>query len=155
VNTLVKIASRQDPWTGFVTGEWTEKVDVRGFIQANYTPYLGDASFLKGPTSRTTALWAKLQELLKQEQKKGVLDVSGVPSTITAHDAGYIDKDKEIIVGLQTDAPLKRAIMPNGGLRMVEGGLKAFGFEIDPMVDKIWSTYRKDHNSGVFDVYSP
>lgn len=155
MNTLVKIASRQDPWTGFVTGPWSEKIDVRGFIQANYTPYLGDASFLKGPTSRTTALWAKLQELLKQEQKKGVLDVSGVPSTITAHEAGYIDKDKEIIVGLQTDAPLKRAIMPNGGLRMVEGGLKAFGFEIDPMVDKIWSTYRKDHNSGVFDVYSP
>jgi len=155
VNTLVKIASRQDPWTGFVTGAWTENVDVRGFIQANYTPYLGDASFLAGPTARTTALWAKLQELLKQEQKKGVLDVSGVPSTITAHDAGYIDKDKEIIVGLQTDAPLKRAIMPNGGLRMVEGGLKAFGFEIDPAVSDTWTKYRKDHNSGVFDVYSP
>jgi formate C-acetyltransferase len=155
VNTLVKIASRQDPWTGFVTGAWTENVDVRGFIQANYTPYLGDASFLAGPTARTTALWAKLQELLKQEQKKGVLDVSLKPSSITAHDAGYIDKDKEIIVGLQTDAPLKRAIMPNGGLRMVEGGLKAFGFDMDPAVSETWTKYRKDHNSGVFDVYSP
>lgn len=155
MNALFKIASRQDPWAGFVAGEWSKKVDVRGFIQSNYTPYLGDASFLKGPTARTTALWAKLQELLKQEQKKGVLDVSVQPSSITAHDAGYIDQANEIIVGLQTDAPLKRAIMPNGGLRMVEGGLEAFGFKIDPAVSEIWSKYRKDHNSGVFDVYSP
>jgi len=155
MNALTKIASRQDPWAGFATGAWTENVDVRGFIQANFTPYLGDASFLEGPTARTTALWAKLQELLKQEQKKGVLDVSLKPSSITAHDAGYIDQDKEIIVGLQTDAPLKRAIMPNGGLRMVEGGLNAFGFEMDPAVTETWTKYRKDHNSGVFDVYSP
>ncbi len=155
MNALFKIASRQDPWAGFVVGEWAKKVDVRAFIQTNYTPYLGDASFLKGPTARTTALWAKLQELLKQEQKKGVLDVSVQPSSITAHDAGYIDQANEIIVGLQTDAPLKRAIMPNGGLRMVEGGLEAFGFKIDPIVSEIWSKYRKDHNTGVFDVYSP
>jgi formate C-acetyltransferase len=155
MNALFKIASRQDPWAGFVAGAWSEKVDVRGFIQANYTPHYGDASFLKGPTARTTALWARLQELLKQEQQKGVLDVSVLPSNITAHEAGYIDQANEIIVGLQTDAPLKRAIMPNGGLRMVEGGLDAFGFKIDPAVSEIWSKYRKDHNSGVFDVYSP
>ncbi len=105
MNALFKIASRQDPWAGFAAGAWSENVDVRGFIQANYTPYLGDASFLKGPTARTTALWAKLQELLKQEQQKGVLDASvDRPSSITAHDAGYIDQAKEIIVGLQTDA---------------------------------------------------
>lgn len=155
MNAPTKIASRQDPWAGFVAGVWSEKVDVRGFIQANYTPYLGDAAFLAGPTARTTALWARLQELVKQEQQKGVLDVSVLPSSILAHDAGYIDQTNEIIVGLQTDAPLKRAIMPNGGLRMVEGGLQAFGFKMDPAVSEIWSKYRKDHNSGVFDVYSP
>ncbi|UCV04094.1 formate C-acetyltransferase [Dechloromonas denitrificans] len=156
MNALYKIASRQDPWAGFATGEWSKSVDVRSFIQANYTPYLGDSSFLKGPTQRTTALWAKMQELLKQEQQKGVLDVSADrASSITAHDAGYIDQGNEIIVGLQTDAPLKRSIMPNGGLRMVEGGLEAFGFKIDPIVSEIWTKYRKDHNSGVFDVYSP
>lgn len=156
MNASDKVASRQDPWAGFASGVWSRTVDVRDFIQANYTPYYGDASFLKGPTARTTALWAGLQELLKQEQQKGVLDASvDRPSTILAHEAGYIDRDREIIVGLQTDAPLKRAIMPNGGLRMVEGGLEAFGFKIDPIVSEIWSKYRKDHNSGVFDVYSP
>ena len=156
MNALFKISSRQEPWEGFTSGEWSTKLDVRGFIQANYTPYTGDSSFLAAPTARTTALWAKMQELLKQEQKKGVLDASvDRPSSILAHDAGYIDQANEIIVGLQTDAPLKRAIMPNGGLRMVEGGLEAFGFKIDPVVSEIWSKYRKDHNSGVFDVYSP
>ena len=156
MNALFKIATRQNPWEGFTNGTWSGKVDVRGFIQANYTPYSGDGSFLEGATERTTALWAKLQVLLQQEQQKGVLDASvDRPSTILAHDAGYIDQDSEIIVGLQTDAPLKRAIMPNGGLRMVEGGLEAFGFKIDPAVSEIWSKYRKDHNSGVFDVYSP
>lgn len=156
MNALSKVASRQDPWEGFANGAWSNSVDVRGFIQANYTPYFGDSSFLAGPTARTTALWAKLQELLKQEQQKGVLDASADrPSSILAHDAGYIDQANEIIVGLQTDAPLKRAIMPNGGLRMVETGLEAFGFKIDPAVSEIWTKYRKDHNSGVFDVYSP
>ena len=155
MNASFKNATRQVPWTGFTPGPWATQVDVRGFIQANYTPYNGDASFLAGPTARTTALWARLQELLKQEQQKGVLDVSLAPSSILAHAAGYIDQANEIIVGLQTDAPLKRAIMPNGGLRMVEGGLEAFGFKIDPIVSEIWSKYRKDHNSGVFDVYSP
>ena len=155
MNASVKVFTQDDPWDGFIGAAWRNQVDVRGFIQANYTHYLGDASFLAGPTARTTALWAKLQELLKQEQQKGVLDVSVLPSSILAHDAGYIDQANEIIVGLQTDAPLKRAIMPNGGLRMVEGGLEAFGFKIDPTVSEIWSKYRKDHNSGVFDVYSP
>ncbi|MEI2388152.1 formate C-acetyltransferase [Breoghania sp. JC706] len=131
-------------------------MDVRGFIQENYTPYEGDDGFLAPASGRTKALWARLGELLKQEREKGVLDVStDRPSSITAHEAGYIDRDAEIIVGLQTDAPLKRAIMPNGGLRMVEAGLAAYGYELAPEVREIWTRYRKSHNQGVFDVYSP
>jgi formate C-acetyltransferase len=145
-----------DAWTGFSQGAWRQKVDVRGFIQENYAPYLGDASFLAGPTARTRQLWDELGVLLKKEREVGVLDVSAdTPSSITAHEAGYINRDLELIVGLQTDAPLKRAIMPNGGLRMVETGLKAFGFEPDAKVHEIWTRYRKSHNQGVFDVYSP
>ena len=145
-----------NPWENFVDGKWQAAVDVRGFIQANYTPYEGDGSFLASPTARTTALWEKLAVLLKQEREKGVLDVSADrASSITAHDAGYIDKANELIVGLQTDAPLKRAIMPNGGLRMVESGLDAYGFKISPEVQEIWTKYRKSHNQGVFDVYPP
>ncbi len=145
-----------DPWAGFSDGQWRQAIDVRGFIQENYTPYEGDDAFLSPATERTRAIWAKLGELLKEERKKGVLDVStDRPSTITAHDAGYIDRDNEVIVGLQTDAPLKRSIMPNGGLRMVEGGLAAYGYELAPEVKEIWSKYRKSHNQGVFDVYSP
>jgi len=128
---------------------------VRGFIQANVTPYLGDAGFLSGPTTRTQKLWEKLSELLKIEREKGVLDVSADrASGIVAHDAGYIDREAEIIVGLQTDAPLKRAIMPNGGLRMVEVGLAAYGYKIDPAIKQAWTKYRKSHNQGVFDVYN-
>ncbi|WP_319773276.1 formate C-acetyltransferase [Breoghania sp.] len=145
-----------DPWAGFSDGHWRQAIDVRGFIQENYTPYEGDDAFLSPATERTRAIWAKLGELLKEERRKGVLDVStDRPSTITAHDAGYIDRDNEVIVGLQTDAPLKRSIMPNGGLRMVEGGLAAYGYELAPEVKEIWSKYRKSHNQGVFDVYSP
>jgi formate C-acetyltransferase len=145
-----------DPWEGFSTGAWRESINVRRFIQENYTPYEGDAGFLAGPTARTAKLWDEIAELLKREREKGVLDVSADrPSTITAHDAGYIDRDAELIVGLQTDAPLKRAIMPNGGLRMVEGGLKAYGFAPDATVSEIWTKYRKSHNQGVFDTYSP
>lgn len=156
MNALFKVISRQNPWEGFALGNWTQQVDVRGFIQANYTPYDGNSAFLQGPTARTTALWEKLQGLLKEEQVRGVLDVSADrPASILAHDVGYIDQQNEIIIGLQTDAPLKRAIMPNGGLRMVESGLKAFGFEIDPAISEIWTKHRKDHNTGVFDVYSP
>ncbi|NKD77674.1 formate C-acetyltransferase [Haematospirillum sp. H1815] len=143
-------------WSGFRDGEWQKKVDVRDFILRNVTPYEGDDSFLAGATERTKALWDKLGELLKLEREKGVLDVSADrPSSILAHDPGYIDKDSEIIVGLQTDAPLKRAIMPNGGLRMVESGLEAYGFKIDPAVQEIWGKYRKSHNQGVFDTYTP
>ncbi len=145
-----------DPWEDFSEGSWREAVNVRDFIQENYTPYEGGDSFLAGPTERTTALWDELSVLLKKERAAGVLDVSSDrASSITAHDAGYINKDLEIIVGLQTDAPLKRAIMPNGGLRMVENGLKAYGFEPNETIHEIWTKYRKSHNQGVFDVYSP
>ncbi|WP_416460925.1 formate C-acetyltransferase [Rubrivivax gelatinosus] len=155
MNTMTIVTSRTNPWEGFAGGRWETAVDVRDFIQQNYTPYSGTSAFLEGPTTRTLALWKKLSELLKQEQAKGVLDVSADrPSTIVAHDAGYIDEGLELIVGLQTDAPLKRAIMPNGGLRMVQSGLKAYGFESDPTVDEVWTKYRKSHNQGVFDVYS-
>ena len=145
-----------EPWQDFVPGEWMQRVDVRGFIQANYAPYLGDDAFLAGPTARTLGIWAKLTKLLKVEHEKGILDAStDRPASITSHEPGYIDRDNEIIVGLQTDAPLKRAIMPNGGLRMVENGLHAFGYTLDPAVEEIWTKYRKDHNKGVFDAYSP
>lgn len=156
MNVVSNVEFKADPWADFVEGPWQSSVDVRSFIQVNYTPYLGDGSFLAGPTARTTALWERLAVLLKAEREKGVLDVSADrASSITAHGPGYIDADNEVIVGLQTDAPLKRAIMPNGGLRMVEAGLEAYGFEIDPAVREIWTLYRKSHNQGVFDVYSP
>ncbi|WP_201777005.1 formate C-acetyltransferase [Martelella endophytica] len=146
-----------DPWDGFSDGAWRNAIDVRNFIQENYTPYEGDASFLAPATERTKQLWDELSDLLKKEREKGgVLDISSdKPSTITAHDAGYINKELEIIVGLQTDAPLKRAIMPNGGLRMVEGSLETYGFKVPEMVHDVWTHYRKSHNQGVFDVYSP
>ncbi|MBS0641236.1 MAG: formate acetyltransferase, partial [Proteobacteria bacterium] len=156
VNAITPIQDTHNAWRGFSGTQWRDQIDVRDFIQANYTPYDGDAAFLAGPTVRTTALWAKLADLLKQERARGVLDVSAdTPSSITAHKPGYIDRDAELIVGLQTDAPLKRAIMPNGGLRMVEAGLQAYGFTPDPTVREIWTKYRKSHNQGVFDVYSP
>src|SRR5690349_1808177 len=138
----------------FKPGLWTKEINVRNFMQHNYEPYYGDESFLAGPTKRTLGIWKKLTDLFVEERKKGVLDVSQIPSTITAHDAGYIDKKNEVIVGLQTEAPLKRAIMPNGGLAMVTNGLKAFGFEPDPRVAEIFTKYRKTHNSGVFDAYT-
>src|SRR6187200_3628564 len=138
----------------FKQGLWTKEINLRNFILLNYEPYYGDESFLAGPTKRTTALWKKLTDLFVEERKKGVLDVSQIPSSITAHEAGYIDKDNEVIVGLQTDAPLKRAIMPNGGLKMVTNGLEAFGYTPDPKVVEIFTKYRKTHNSGVFDAYT-
>ncbi len=146
----------QDPWQGFKTGRWQNEIDVQNFIQKNYTPYEGDSAFLAGPTERTKALWAKTLELVKEEHKKGVLDVANhVGSSITAHGPGYIDKDNEVIVGLQTDAPLKRAIFPFGGARLVKKSLEAYGFEMDPHIEEIFKRYRKDHNNGVFDVYTP
>lgn len=149
-------AVQADPWRGFTAGNWQNHVDVRQFIQLNYRPFTGDASFLAGASERTRKLWDVLGELLRQEREKGVLDVSADRATsITAHDAGYIDQSLELIVGLQTDAPLKRAIMPNGGLRMVEAGLAAYGFTLDPVIKEVWSKYRKSHNQGVFDTYTP
>ncbi|WBB61963.1 formate C-acetyltransferase [Streptomyces sp. WMMC500] len=143
-------------WRGFRGARWRERIDVRDFIQANYTPYEGDGSFLAGPTERTRAVWDAVAGLFPEERRKGVLDVdAATPSTITSHAPGYIDKDRELIVGLQTDAPLKRAVMPNGGLRMVENGLRAYGFEPDPFVTAVFGTYRKTHNDGVFDAYTP
>jgi formate C-acetyltransferase len=144
-----------EPWDGFVPGRWQERIDVRDFIQRNYTPYEGKGTFLKGATSRTRGIWEKLQPLLAQERKKGIVDVSQVPSSILAHGPGYIDKANEIIVGLQTDAPLKRAIMPFGGWRVVADSLKAYGYEPDPKLSEIFTKYRKTHNDGVFDAYTP
>jgi formate C-acetyltransferase len=138
----------------FNPGLWTKEIDVRDFIQENYTPYYGDGTFLAGPTERTTEIWARLQALFVEERKKGVLDVSQIPSSITAHDAGYIDKGREIIVGLQTEAPLKRAIMPNGGFRLVVQALKTYGYEPDPAVVETFTKYRKTHNDAVFDAYT-
>jgi formate C-acetyltransferase len=129
---------------------------VRGFVISNVTPYSGDETFLAAPSPRTKAVWAKLQPYFREEQKKGVLAVDAkTPSSMLAHDVGYIDRDNEVIVGLQTDQPFKRAIFPYGGLRMVESGLKAAGFESDPQVHETFTKYRKTHNDGVFDVYTP
>ncbi|MFG2347875.1 formate C-acetyltransferase [Streptomyces phaeochromogenes] len=143
-------------WHGFTGGHWRDHVDVRDFIQANYTPYEGDAAFLAGPTERTRTVWQKIVALFPEERRRGILDVdTATPSTITSHAPGYIDRERELIVGLQTDAPLRRAIMPNGGLRMVENGLKAYGYAADPFVTRVFGTYRKTHNDGVFDAYTP
>jgi formate C-acetyltransferase len=142
------------PWRGFRPGLWQKEINVRDFIQQNYTPHEGDASFLKPATARTERIWDILKRLFVEERRKGVLDVSQIPSSITAHPPGYIDRDTEIIVGLQTDAPLKRAIMPNGGLRLVINALKAYGYEPDPQVVEAFSKYRKTHNDAVFDAYT-
>lgn len=130
-------------------------IDVAEFIKQNYTPYYGDDSFLSGPTQRTLYMWSKVSDLMKLEREKGVLDAdTSTPSTITSHGAGYIDKENEIIVGLQTDAPLKRAIMPNGGYRMVETSCKAYGLPVDENLKTVYTKYRKTHNDGVFDAYT-
>ena len=142
------------PWKGFRTGLWQKEINVRDFIQQNYEPYEGDGSFLAAATERTKKIWDGLSQLFIEERKKGVLDISQVPSSITAHGPGYIDRETEVIVGLQTEAPLKRAIMPNGGLRMVLTALKAYGYEPDPRVVETFSKYRKTHNEGVFDAYT-
>jgi len=145
-----------EAWRGFSSGPWQDRVDVRDFIQRNYTPYEGDAAFLAGATERTTGIWQRLLEMFPEEREKGVYDIDATtPASITAHAPGYIDEANEIIVGLQTDAPLKRAIMPYGGWRMVEGALKTYGYEPDPTVKRIFTEYRKTHNAGVFDVYPP
>lgn len=142
-------------WHGFTEGSWTREVNVRDFIHENYTPYLGNAEFLAAATPRTKQLWQEVLDLMKLEREKGVLDVdTKVPTSITAHDAGYIDRDLEQIVGLQTDKPLKRAIMPYGGIRVVKAGLEAYGYQLDPQTEEIFTKYRKTHNDGVFDAYT-
>ena len=147
-----------EQWNKFQPGDWQHEINVRDFIQNNYTPYEGDSSFLRGTTEKTKKLWDEVLELYKKEKEAqgGVLDIdTKTVSTVAAHDAGYIDKDLEEIVGLQTDAPLKRAIMPFGGIRIVEKSCEAYGREVDPEVDKIFHTIRKTHNDGVFSVYTP
>jgi formate C-acetyltransferase len=148
-------ALEPEAWRGFASGPWEDRIDVRDFIQRNYNSYEGDAGFLAPATARTEALWTKLGGLFEEERRRGVLDVSQVPSSITAHAPGYIDRENELIVGLQTEAPLKRAIFPNGGYRMVEASLEAYGFKVDPHVTEVFTKYRKTHNEGVFDAYTP
>jgi len=142
-------------WNEFVNGEWASEVDVRDFIQKNYTPYEGDGSFLCGVTDKTRKLWEKVLVLMKEETEKVVLDVEDkIPSAVNAHAPGYIEKELEEIVGLQTDKPLKRGIMPNGGLRVVKTALEAYGYSLDKETANIYSNYRKTHNDGVFDSYT-
>src|SRR6201982_2172673 len=144
----------KEAWRGFKPGLWQRDINVRWFLQQNYTPFDGDDSFLAPATERTKRIWKKLEDLFVEERKKSVLDVSLIPSSITAHAPGYIDKDNEVIVGLQTDAPLKRAIMPNGGFRMVLTSLKTYGYEAPQEVIDTFTKYRKTHNDGVFDAYT-
>ena len=144
-----------DAWRGFKEGKWINEVDVTDFIRLNYTEYTGDESFLAGPTEATTTMWKSLAEKFKVEREKGIYDAeTKIPSQIDAYGAGYINKDLEKIVGLQTDAPLKRAIFPNGGLRMVKNSLEAFGYSLDPQTEEIFTKYRKTHNDGVFSAYT-
>ena len=153
---LKKDVKDESSWRGFRQGDWCTSINVRDFIVRNVTPYSGDEKFLTGPSKRTKAVWDKLQPYFQEERKKGVLAVDAkAPSTLLAHKPGYIDRDNEVIVGLQTDQPFKRAIFPFGGLRMVEAGLKAAGFDADPQVHEAFTKYRKSHNDGVFDAYTP
>ena len=142
-------------WRGFKEGNWNREVDVTDFIKLNYTEYTGDESFLEGPTEATTTMWKSLSEKFKIERERGIYDAeTKIPSQIDAYGPGYIDKNLEKIVGLQTDAPLKRGIFPNGGLRMVKNSLEAFGYKLDPQTEEIFTKYRKTHNDGVFSAYT-
>ncbi len=147
----------QPQWNGFKEGKWSSEVNVRDFIQLNYTPYEGDESFLAGPTQATTDLWAQVMELSKQERENGgVIDMdTKIPSTIVSHGAAYLNKDTEQIVGFQTDKPLKRAFMPFGGIRTAVTACKSYGYEVDPEIINVFMNWRKTHNQGVFDVYTP
>ena len=150
----------REEWQGFSAGHWTDDVNVRDFIQRNYTQYDGDESFLAGPTEATDKLWGKVQELQKQERANGgVLDCeTEVVSGLTAYGPGYIDpelKDLEKVVGLQTDKPLKRAFMPYGGIKMAQQAAESYGYKINPKYDQIFNEYRKTHNQAVFDAYTP
>lgn len=145
-------------WEGFTAGKWCDEgINVRDFIQKNYTPYDGGDEFLAGPTEATKKLWDEVLDLMKQEREAGgVLDMdTSIVSGITSHPAGYIDKDLEQIVGLQTDKPLKRSLQPFGGIRMAEGACESYGYKVDPKIEEIFTKYRKTHNQGVFDVYTP
>ncbi|MEM9006554.1 MAG: formate C-acetyltransferase [Cyanobacteria bacterium P01_F01_bin.86] len=145
----------QEAWQGFQPGDWTDTINVRDFIQQNYTLYIGDDTFLAGPTDRTLNLWDQVSVLMQQEREQGILAVdTKVPSGITAHAPGYIDQSLEQIVGLQTDQPLKRAIMPVGGIRVVRKSLEAYGYELDANTNEVFTKYRKTHNDGVFDAYT-
>ena len=147
-----------EQWNGFTLGDWQDEINVRDFIQKNYTPYEGDSSFLAGATEKTKKLWDEVLELYQKEHDSegGVLDIdTKTVSTVSSHEAGYINKDLEYIVGLQTDAPLKRAIMPFGGIRIVEKSCEAYGRKVDEEVEEIFHKYRKTHNDGVFSVYTP
>ncbi len=147
--------TKDDFWAAFQGEVWKQEINVRDFIQHNYTPYHGDDSFLQGSTGRTQKVWAKLTEMFKTEREKGVYDAeTKTPQSISTYGPGYIDKENEIIVGVQTDAPLKRGIFPKGGIRMVENSLNAYGYELDPMTKNIFTKYRKTHNAGVFSVYT-
>ena len=146
-----------DAWAGFAPGPWQDAIDVRDFILRNYTPYEGDASFLVGPTAKTLRVWDRLErDYLSEERRRRVYDVdTTTPADIDAFGAGYISEDDDVIVGLQTDVPLKRAMMPSGGWRMVETAIKEAGKEPDPRIKEIFTRYRKTHNDGVFDIYTP
>ena len=146
-----------DAWAGFAPGPWQETIDVRDFILRNYTPYSGDASFLAGPTEKTLRLWDHLERTyLSEERRRRVYDVdTETPADIDAFPAGYISEDDDVIVGLQTDVPLKRAMMPSGGWRMVETAIREAGKEPDPRIKEIFTKHRKTHNDGVFDIYTP
>ena len=149
-------AESKDAWRTFSGRLWKREIDVRDFIVTNVKPYSGGADFLAKPTARTLAVWQRLQPYFREEIKKGVLDVDATtPSSLTSHGPGYIDRDNEVLVGLQTDKPFRRAIMPAGGFRMVESGLKAIGREVDPAVREAFTKHRKTHNNGVFDLYTP
>jgi formate C-acetyltransferase len=142
-------------WNDFEPGSWMTDMNVRSFIQHNYTPYEGDATFLTSPTRRTSELWLQVMELMKEEAKKGIIDAeTSIPSTVTAFGPGYLDKEKEVIVGFQTDKPLKRGIMPNGGIRLVRNALESYGYILDKKTEEIYSENRKTHNDGVFDAYT-
>ncbi|MGA7934982.1 MAG: formate C-acetyltransferase [Kovacikia sp.] len=144
-----------EQWQGWNSGNWMNDIDVRNFIQTNYTPYEGNETFLVGATTSTQTLWHKVTTLMAQERQTGILDAdTAIVSTITSHSPGYIDQNLERIVGLQTDKPLKRAIMPFGGIRVVKASLEAYGYTLDPRTEEIFTKYRKTHNDGVFDAYT-
>ena len=145
----------REQWKGFKGGNWCNRIDVKNFIQTNYTKYDGDDSFLEGITTKTNKVWQKCSDLLKEELNKQVLDIDvDNMSGINNFAPGYIDKENEVIFGLQTDAPLKRMVNPYGGIRMVYQELEAYGYKLNPNVDKYFNEYRKTHNQGVFDAYT-